>query len=218
MNTREISTAYQHDSTSRRPNVEYSDRAIQSEAEVSLGPSLSEAKPWLMQDREKTTLLHIDELTGIAYLSDESEFEYRTAKEKFHLSKIDSWQRRPSYMSVFRKVWLIPVPFCMATFLCSAFWNLSQVTSAWFLGEITAIIAYPLVLALLLPRLIVPILHKPILDLRQKFAVLPLIIGLSIFAGWIWLIVADESTAMSRWDLCWWCALIGITCGSMAYL
>lgn len=224
MNTREIRSAYQHDSTSLRPDVyQFNNLTSQSKAELVMCQTLCDSKKWQSHDQEDT-LFHIDALTGIGYLSDESELEYRTGKDNVHtiyrhpFGKIDPWQRRPPYMSVFRKVWLIPIPFCMATFLCSAFWNLSQITSAWFLGELTAIIAYPLVLALLLPRLIVPILHKPLLDLKQKLASLPLIIGLAIFAGWIWLIIANDYTTISRWDLCWWCALIGITCGIIAYL
>src|SRR6266550_1579129 len=60
--------------------------------------------------------------------------------------------RKPPFMSVFRKASLIPVPFCMATFMCSAFWNLGQMTSGGFLGQITAVVAYPLILVVLLQR------------------------------------------------------------------
>ncbi len=127
--------------------------------------------------------------------------------------------RRPPFMSVFRKVWLVPIPFCMATFMCSVFWNLGQITNTWFLSGVTAIIAYPLILGVLLQRLILPIRHRPLLDIKRKLVSLPLIIALAIFAGWMWLVVAhDYGVVSSRWDLCWWCALIGITCGVLAYL
>jgi hypothetical protein len=107
----------------------------------------------------------------------------------------------------------------MATFMSSAFWNLGQITGTGFLSGVTAVIAYPLVLVLLLPRLIPPIRHKPLLDFKRKLASLPLTIALAIFAGWIWLMVAgDYGMINSRWDLCWWCALIGVTCGIFAYL
>ncbi|HEY4035006.1 MAG TPA: hypothetical protein VGL94_13685 [Ktedonobacteraceae bacterium] len=127
--------------------------------------------------------------------------------------------RKPPFMSVFRKALLIPVPFCMATFMCSAFWNLGQITSGGFLGQVTAVVAYPLILVMLLQRLILPIRHKPLLDIKHKLVCLPLIIASAIFTGWIWLIVAhDYDIISSRWDLCWWCALIGVTCGVLAYL
>jgi len=224
VNAREIRSAHQHDSTSLGPDVYQRDNlTTQRKAKLVLRQALSDSKKWQSHD-EEDTLLHIDALTGITYISDESEFEYRlgpngsNAAYQHPFDKIDTFQRRPSYMSVFRKVWLIPIPFCMATFMCSAFWNLSQITSAWFLGEVTAIIAYPLVLFLLLTRLITPIIHKPLLNFKQKLASLPLVIGSAIFAGWIWLIVANYYTMIGRWDLCWWCALIGITCGIIAYL
>ena len=122
-------------------------------------------------------------------------------------------------MSVFRKAWLLPIPFCMAAAASSAFWNLGQITGATFLTGLTAILAYPLIIVLLLRRLTFPILHRPLLDIKQKLACVPLIIVSAIFAGWIWSVLVDHYHIISSvWNLCWWSALIGITCGILAYL
>ncbi len=130
--------------------------------------------------------------------------------------QIDTFQ----IMGVFRKMWLLPVPFCMAASASSAFWNLGQMfPSAIVLGELTAVLAYPVIIVLLLKRLTLPILHRPLLDIKQKLACLPLITVSVIFAGWIWSVLVDHYHIISStWDLCWWSALIGITCGILAYL
>lgn len=126
-------------------------------------------------------------------------------------------QQRPM-MGVFRKVWLVPIPFCIATAVCLAFWNLGHMTGMVFLGGLTAVLSYPLILVLLVSRLVLPIRHTPLLSIKQKFVSLPIIIGLAIFVGWFWLTVVDHGTISNQWDLCWWCGLIGITCAILAYL
>src|SRR5260370_40325093 len=117
-------------------------------------------------------------------------------------------------MGVFRKVWLLPIPFCMAAAASSAFWNLGQITGTTFLGELTAILAYTLIIMLLLRRLTLPIFHKPLLDIKHKLACLPLIIVSAIFTGWIWSLVVDRYVTIShRWDVFFSCGLLGITRG-----
>jgi len=142
----------------------------------------------------------------------------RIIHEQF-LNQADTLQGRAPFMSVFRKVWLAPIPFCMATSVSLAFWNLGQITGNMFLGAVTAIIAYPLIIVLLLHRLIPPIRHVPLLNIKQKLACLPLIIASMMLAGWIWLVLVDRyGIISSMWNLCWWSALIGVTCGILAYL
>ena len=123
------------------------------------------------------------------------------------------------FMSVYRKTLLIPIPFCIATMISSIFWNLGQMTGAMFLGGLTAVLSYPLILAFLMLRLIFPIRHVPLLNIKQKLVCIPIILGLATIIGWTWFIVVDQSgTIHSPWDLCWWCSLISITCAIVAYL
>lgn len=127
-------------------------------------------------------------------------------------------QQKP-FMGVFRKALLVPIPFCMATAACSAFWNIGQMTGATFLGGLTAVLSYPLILGLLLLRLMPPIRHLPLLSIKQKLIGIPVVVALATFAGWLWLAVGDHSGAIHNpWDLCWWCGLIGLTCAILAYL
>jgi hypothetical protein len=218
MNTREVRSRLQYDNTSSGLNIhQLSDLPLQGTTELVMHQTLSDSENWQDHD-ERDTLPVTDSI------SDGSEFVYSLGSKRsraayqWPFDNRDTFQRRPPYMSVFRKVWLIPIPFCMATFLCSAFWNLSQITGAWFLCVVTAIIVYPLVLVMTLMRLIAPIIHEPLLDFKQKLVSLPFIVSLAILAGWTWLIVAKTSTMIGRWDLCWWCALIGIICAVVAYL
>jgi hypothetical protein len=133
--------------------------------------------------------------------------------------QVETFQRRPLFMGVFRKLWLFPIPFCMATAASSTFWNLGQITGATFLGGLTAVVAYLPIIVLLLRRLTLPILHKPVLEFKQKLACLPLIIVSVIFAGWIWSILVDHYHIISSmWNLCWWSILIGTICGIIDYL
>lgn len=218
MNTREVRTRRQYDSTSLYPNVrQFSDLPSQGTTELVMHQTLSDNENWQAHDVE-------DILPATDSINDGSDFVYRLEAKQSHAAyqwpfdNIDTFQRRPPYMSVFRKVWLIPIPFCMAAFLGAAFWNLGQITGAWFLCGVTAIIVYPLVLFMALSRLIAPIAHEPLLDLKQKLVSLPFIIALAIVAGWTWSIVAKTSPMIGRWDLPWWCALISVTCGVIAYL
>lgn len=127
-------------------------------------------------------------------------------------------QQRP-VMGVFRKLLLVPFPFCMATAVCSTFWNLGQMTGWPFLGGLTAVLCYPLILGLLLLRLVAPIRRAPLFDIKQKLVIIPVVIGGAIIAGRVWFVVADHAGISSNpWDLCWWCSLIGITCAILAYL
>ena len=127
-------------------------------------------------------------------------------------------QQKP-IMGVFRKTLLVPIPFCMATAACSAFWNIGQMTGATFLGGLTAVLSYPLILGLLLLRLIPPIRHLPLLSIKQKLIGIPVVMTLAALAGCFWLVVVDHSNAIRNpWDLCWWCGLIGLTCAILAYL
>jgi len=107
----------------------------------------------------------------------------------------------------------------MATVVCSIFWNLGQMTGWAFLGGLTAVLCYPLILGLLLIRLVAPIRHAPLLSIKQKLVTIPVVIGGAIIAGRVWFVVADHAGISSNpWDLCWWCGLIGITCAILAYL
>ncbi len=127
-------------------------------------------------------------------------------------------QQRP-VMGVFRKLLLVPFPFCMATAVCSTFWNLGQMTGWPFLGGLTAVLCYPLILGLLLLRLVAPIRHAPLLSIKQKLVTIPVVIGGAIIVGRVWFVVADHAGISSNpWDLCLWCGLIGITCAILAYL
>lgn len=127
-------------------------------------------------------------------------------------------QQRP-VMGAFRKLLLVPFPFCMATAVCSTFWNLGHMTGWPFLGGLTAVLCYPLILGLLLLRLVAPIRHAPLLSIKQKLVTIPVVIGGAIIASRVWFIVADHAGISSNpWDLCWWCGLIGITCAILAYL
>jgi hypothetical protein len=127
-------------------------------------------------------------------------------------------QQRP-LMGVFRKLLLVPFPFCMATAVCSTFWNLGQMTGWPFLGGLTAILCYPLILWLLVPRLVFSIRHAPLLNIKGKLISIPVVVMGAVLAGWVWFALADHAGATSnRWDFCWWCMLIGITCAILAYL
>ena len=167
---------------------------------------------------------HIDSLTSEGSMDFEAEIE--TGPQSGLPGILNQWlsnrrvaaQQQP-VMGVFRKALLVPIPFCIATAACSAFWNLGQMTGATFLGGLTAILSYPLILGLLLLRLVPPIRHLPLLNFKQKLIGIPVVMALAIFAGWLWLAVVDHSGTMRNpWDLCWWCGLIGLTCAILAYL
>ena len=166
----------------------------------------------------------MNSLTGEEKLDSEDEIE--TGFQSSLPNILNQWlsnrrvaaQQKPT-MGVFRKALLVLIPFCMATAACSAFWNVGQMTGMTFLGGLTAVLSYPLILGLLLLRLVPPIRHLPLLNLKQKLIGVPVVMALAIFAGWLWLVVVDHSGTMRNpWDLCWWCGLIGFTCATLAYL
>jgi hypothetical protein len=223
MNSHHIRSICRDNCTSLSPDVyQFDNPAIHRKTALAMRQILSDSEQ--CQSRHEDPALQIDSLAGNISRDTETEFEARSDLDESsiiqrHFDRRDTFQRRPPYMSVFRKIWLVPVPFCVATVMCSAFWNLGQITGSWLLSEITAVIAYPLVLLLLSLRLFLPVRHNPLLDLNQKLVSLPLTIVSAIFAGWMWSVVADDHGVISsRWDLCWWCMLVGITCGMLAYL
>ncbi|HEY7350205.1 MAG TPA: J domain-containing protein [Ktedonobacterales bacterium] len=127
-------------------------------------------------------------------------------------------QERP-LISTFRKLWLLPLPFCLATSASSLFWNLGQMLNAPFLGGVTAILAYLLLLAAAFGRLLLPIRHRPLLTLTEKMLCLPVVAAILVLAGWLWITIMDQGGRGSNpWDLCWWCGVLGFTCAWMAYL
>jgi hypothetical protein len=224
MNPHEMRNTYRDDRISRSSDVNLPDSLTSQRKAELMVYRISSNNKKRQSHKEEDTTLHVDSLTDNTSVDSNDEFKSRldldwTNIMQWLLNQIDIVRYRPRYMSVFRKVWLLPIPFCLATLTCSAFWNLGQVTSAGFLSDITAVIAYPLILVLLLSRLIPPIRHEPLLNFKQKLVSLPLTIALAIFAGWVWsIMVNDYRVISSRWDLCWWCMLIGVTCGILAYL
>lgn len=166
----------------------------------------------------------IELLKGDVTMNSDPKFNTKSFSEwpdimhQFLSDRQETARRRP-IMGVFRKALLVPIPFCMATAVCSTFWNLGQLTGALFLGRLTAILSYPLILVLMFLRLIPPIRHAPLLNIKQKIICLPIIMLLATLVGWIWFTVVDQfGTVSNPWDLCWWCGLIGITCVVLAYL
>jgi len=122
-------------------------------------------------------------------------------------------------MGVLSKMALVPIPFCIATIFAALFWHLGDTTGAWFLGRLTAVLAYPLILLPLLLRLWFPIHYHPLLSLKQKLAGTPIILIGAMLLGWLWFGVVDHhGTAANQLDLYWWCSLIIAVCASLAYL
>src|SRR2546429_4247554 len=116
---------------------------------------LSDSKQRQSYDQEYVTS-PISSPASNASTDNETEFGAGSASDwpgilvQRFFDQIDTFQRRPLFMSVFRKAWLLPIPFCMAAAASSAFWNLGQITGATFLTGLTAILAYPLIIVLLL--------------------------------------------------------------------
>lgn len=126
--------------------------------------------------------------------------------------------RRP-FMSVPGKIVLLPMPFAVATGMSSIFWNIGQITNWQFLGGLTAVLAYPLILIVLLLRLTLPIHYRPLLSLRQKLAAIPFLLASLSLAGWLWVTLADQGGRIrNEWDLSWWCGVISMLCMSLAFL
>jgi hypothetical protein len=229
----EIKSAYRNLVKHYHPDVyPYDDLIARRKAEQAMR-QINEAYAILSDSKERQ---RYDEqyqeyiMTRIGSLTNEKEMDSEAEIENGSQSEwpgiLNQWlsnrrvasQQKP-VMGVFRKTLLVLIPFCMATAACSAFWNIGQMTGMAFLGGLTAVLSYPLILGLLLLRLIPPIHHLPLLNFKQKLIGIPVVLALAIFAGWLWLAVVDHSGTMRNpWDLCWWCGLIGFTCAIMAYL
>jgi DnaJ domain len=229
----EIKSAYRNLVKHYHPDVyPFDDLTARRKAELAIR-QINEAYAILSDSTERQRydeqyqeyiVTRIDSLTSEGSMDFEAEIE--TGPQSGLPGILNQWlsnrrvaaQQQP-VMGVFRKALLVPIPFCIATAACSAFWNLGQMTGATFLSGLTAILSYPLILGLLLLRLVPPIRHLPLLNTKQKLIGIPVVMALAIFAGWLWLAVVDHSGTMRNpWDLCWWCGLIGFTCAILAYL
>jgi hypothetical protein len=229
----EIKSAYRNLVKRYHPDLyPYDDLTARRKAELAMR-QINEAYAILSDSTERQRYdeqyqeyiaTRIDSLTSEEKMDFEAEIE--TGPQSDWSGILNQWlsnrrvpaQQQP-VMGVFRKALLVPIPFCMATVACSAFWNIGQMTGATFLGGLTAILSYPLILGLLLLRLVPAIRHLPLLSIKQKLICIPVVMALAIFAGWLWLAVVDHSGTMRNpWDLCWWCGLIGFTCAILAYL
>jgi len=122
-------------------------------------------------------------------------------------------------MGVFNKAMLLPVPFFLATIVAALFWHLGQVTGYMPLGVISALLAYVCIVIPLSLRLLFPIRHRPLLSLRQKLAVTPLLVFTVVLLGWLWAMIFDQhGPAPNQLDLYFWCGLLMALCISLAYL
>lgn len=147
------------------------------------------------------------------------------AKKSWFESLLDWIERRRAeaphrpLLSVGRKLWLFPLPFFLATGASSLFWNLGQLVNAPFLGGVTAVLAYLLLLVTILGRLLLPIRHQTPLTPIERILAIPTLGMILIVAGWLWIALMDHGGRGSNlWDLCWWCGLISFACASIAYL
>ncbi len=122
-------------------------------------------------------------------------------------------------MGAFSKMLLAPIPFCLAIIVSSLFWKLGSVTNQG-LFLLSAVLAYPLILVLLLVRIFCfPIRYRPLLSLRRKLIAVPVILIAVPLLSWLWIAVVDRQGAMPNpLDLYWWCSLILVTCVGLAYL
>jgi hypothetical protein len=121
-------------------------------------------------------------------------------------------------MGPLAKMLLLPIPFCLATMVSALFWHLGAITGQQFLGDLTAILAYPLILFASLVRLLLPIRYRPLLSTRQKLLWTPIMVIFALVLGWLWFVSVDhEGTAMNPLDLYWWCGLLIAICASLAY-
>lgn len=123
------------------------------------------------------------------------------------------------FMSILCKMFLLPVPFAVATGISSLFWYIGQITNWQFLAGLTAVLAYPMLLGALLLRLMFPIRYRPLLNRRQKLVSIPLILTSALLAGWLWVTIADQHGSVKNpLDLCWWCGVISVLCMTLAFL
>ena len=211
--------AYPFDDLTARRKAELAMRQI-NEAYAVLSDSAQRRR--YVEQFQKYSATRIDSLTREANMYSETEpeshFNWSGVLKQWLSDQRQEAQQRP-LMGVFRKALLVPIPFCIATAVSSTFWNLGQMTGWAFLGGLTAVLCYPLILGLLLLRLVPPIRHAPLLGIKQKLVSIPVVMALAVIVGRVWFAVADHSgTTSNPWDLCWWCLLIGITCAVLAYL
>ncbi len=229
----EIKSAYRNLVKRYHPDVyPYDDLTARRKAELAMH-QINEAYAILSDSAERqrydkqyyeSIVTHIDSLTSEGSM--DSEVEIKTGPQSGLPNVLNQWlsnrrvaaQQRP-VMGFFRKVLLVPLPFCMATAASSVFWNLGQMTGMAFLGWLTAVLSYPLILGVLLLRLVPPIHHLPLLNFQQKLISIPVVMVLATFAGLLWWAVVDQlGKVQNPWDLSWWCGLIGLTCAILAYL
>lgn len=131
-----------------------------------------------------------------------------------------SWATRPrvgslwqEYMSPWRKVLLLPVPFCLALAVSVLCWQLGQIAGFWLLGLLCALLTYPGIALPLLFRLLLPIHFRPWLSLKQRLVCIPALLVTASGAGASWLaLMAQNGAHLGRWEVEWWCGLIGTTC------
>jgi hypothetical protein len=122
------------------------------------------------------------------------------------------------FMGPLPKMLLLPIPFCLATIVSAFFWQLGAVTNQQFLGDLTAILAYPLILFASLVRMLLPIRYRPLLSARQKLLWTPVMMIFALILGWLWFVGVDhQGTTTNALDLYWWCGLIIAICASLAY-
>jgi hypothetical protein len=122
-------------------------------------------------------------------------------------------------MGVVRKLLLVPIPFCTATFIAALFWQLGHVTGYWFLFDLTAILSYPLILFWVFFRLVWFVRFTPILSPLQKAIWTPLILCAATLFGWAWLALIDHNgKTPNPLDTYIWLALVMSVCLGLAYL
>ena len=120
---------------------------------------------------------------------------------------------RQEYMSPWRKGLLLPVPFCLALAVSALCWQLGQLAGLWLLGLLCALLAYPGIALPLLFRLLLPIRFRPWLSLKQRLVCIPALLVTASCAGASWLaLMAQNGAHLGRWEVEWWCGLIGTTC------
>jgi hypothetical protein len=229
----EIKNAYRTLVKCYHPDVyTFDDLAGRRKAELAMR-QINEAYAILSDNEERrrydkyfqaSIVTHMDTLSRDTTMDTETKFETEShpdwsgiVRRLLNNQRVTA-RERPA-MGVFRKALLVPIPFCMATAASAAFWNLSHITGAMFLGGLTAVLSYPLILLLLLLRLVAPIRHTPLLTMKQRLICLPVVMMVASFLGYIWFAMVDHSgITTTQWDLCWWCGLIGITFATLAYL
>jgi hypothetical protein len=123
-------------------------------------------------------------------------------------------------MGPLTKALLFPIPFSGATAISALFWHLGQSTGQGFLGGVTSVLAYPLLLIPLLVRLLLPIRYRPLLRVRRhKLAWTPVVLAAATILGWLWMAFVDHNGATTNpLDLYYWCGLLIAVCATLAYL